>query len=387
MYKIWIIILLASAYSYSAEPLIELKNYPGKGELEVIQDNEELYASKLLEYYKFASIYEAQLNSMGIKPVAIVSAPTLEDMQDAEAKILKKYYTIAKNLETQVKQSPSGPFNAKYNNLKSKFKTAENEIFMLQDSLYWMGMENNKIKFYKENFPKLLAELDSLRFRNDSLLMVYNQKLWKHDDKLRSMYLRLNYQKPLITVGATLNQFYFNNNRIETDLSGGIFVAVCPEPILGFGKYFDIWAEYQFPRWKSKNVNSNVNQGFINEYSTNIYDAGLSLSLPISKLFNVKSFLLNLRFGGGLFWGNTRLYNSFAQKADWDGYVIKTDISIVNYSHIFPVGVYVGLSFFNLNRDLVLTQYGGNLNLGKFWLDNFQIGIQFPLISNSHIMR
>jgi hypothetical protein len=387
MRKNWILIIfLISVYSYAAEPLIELKSYPSKGELEVIEDNEELYTSKLLEYYKYATIYESQLNSMGLKPSVNLSAPTLEEIQDGEAKILKKYYTYAKTLENQLKQSPSGPFNQKYNDLKGKFKSAENELFLLKDSIYWIELENSKLKFYKDRFPKLLAELDSLRFRNDSLLMIYNQKLWKHDDKLRAMYLQLNYKKPLITAGATLNQFFFKDERIETDLSGGVFINLSPESILGYGKYFDLWAEYQFPRWKSKNP-TQFNQGFLNEFSTNIYDAGLSLSLPITEIFKVKSFILNLRLGGGLFWGNIRQYNSNIPKTDWDGYMIKTDINIVNYSHVFPVGVNMGLSFFNYNKELVLNQSGGSINLGKTWLNSFSIGLQFPLVSSIYLMR
>lgn len=379
--------VLFSVGLYSAEPLIELKNYPSKSELAALEDNEELYAAKVLEFYKYAALYEAQLNSMGIKPEKPAESPSLEEIQDGETTILKKYYGIAKTLSEQLKKAPGGIYNAKYIDLKNKYKDAENQIFMLQDSVYWLSLNKKQVDFYKDKFPKMVAEIESLKFKIDSLYLEYNKKLWNAEDKLRNIYNHKSYKKPLVTGGITINQFKFNDDKIETDLSPAIYLNFSPESIFGFGKFFDIWAEYQMPKWKSYYSDLINNYFVVAEYQTNIYNTGLALDLPLSEIFKFNGFMLNLRLGGGLFWGNTRMMSSPAPKTDWDGYMFKGDIRLVNYSQIFPVGIVAGFNYFNFNKTFQLNQNYSYYNLGKIGLRNLYLGIEVPIVSSTFLLK
>ncbi len=388
-YIIGLILIAFTIKCYAAEPLLELKNFPSKNEIEVLEDNDGLFASKVLEYYKFAALYEAQLNSMGIKPEKVLDTPTLDEIQDAEATTLKKYYSVAKALYEQLKKSPGSNYNAKYEELKKKYKVAENQIFTLKDALYWESLENSKIEYYKTNFPKLVKEIEDLRFKNDSLYLEYNTKLWQSEEKLRNIYNHKTYKKPLISGGITVNQFYINNDFIESDISPAIHINISPESVFGFGKFFDIWAEFQMPVWKSSYTTLKVpNQLYVtSEYKTNIYNTGLALNLPLSELFHFKGFMFNLRLGGGLFWGNARMMSSNLQKTDWDGYMFKGDINLVNYSHYFPVGITAGVNFFNFNKSLNFNQSGGYFDLGKISLSNLYLGIEVPIVSSTFLLK
>lgn len=386
--------LLLTAFAFivgislnAAEPIIKISPLPPNAELEMYEDSEGLFTQKTLDYYKAAVLLESQLKMMGLEPATETFPPTLEELQDVDVALLKKFYRMALNLENQVKSSPDGLYNKKIVELREQLKVKDARLFELEDELFQQNVINKHLLFYQEKYSELIVQIDSLRHEFDKLYLDYSQKIWKHDTELRQMYEQAAKRQAILSISASGNQLFMGNDNINEDISPGVAINFYPKPVLGYGRLFDVWVEYLYPVLNARNsfqLKDN-NDKYPYEFSTDIISSGINMSIPISELIEVNDFNIGFKLGGGFFWGNARLFNSNVPKSDWQGQMVRMEFNVANYNSSVPMGLYVAYSFYHYSKDLRFNLPEQVLNLGKPWTNNLQIGITVPIWVNSSI--
>ncbi len=377
------LLLLISSNSYAAEPIVKVEALPSGNELEMYEDSENLFAMKILEYYKFAVALETQLRIMGLEPTSRVFAPTLEELEDTDIRTLRKFFRQAAALEKQVLDAPNGLYNKKIEELREKLEKQQYDNFVMKEQLFIQNLDLLSYNFYKNNYRRLITQADSLRLVIDESYFDCAKRIWEQNENLIKMYQSTSHIIPILSIAGTGNIWNFRNDAVESDISPGVILLFNPSPVLGFGKFVDIWGEYIYPILLVEEVES----GVVARYNTNMFATGLNLNVPISELMNIDHFSLDFKAGYGFFWAKTEAPNTEFGRTDWQGQLIRLELGISNFNKLFfPVGVFINYNFYNYSKDLKFASHYGQVNLGKPWINNIQLGLKFSLWRSSMIM-
>ncbi len=372
-------IWLMSSMAFAAEPIVKVEPLPSSAELELYEDSEGLFALKVLEYYKAAISLEAQLKMMDLEPTNRLAAPTIDELQDMDLRTLKRYYSQALGIMKQVEAAPDGLYNKKIDELRTKLEKTYSDNFLLKEQMFTQNLDLLSLNFYKYHYKAMIHQTDSLRRLIDSSYYDYMNKLWQHDNEMRNIYENCNSCVPILALSLSGNFWDFGDDRVSTDISPGVMLNFNPSPVVGLGNLIDIFAEYNYPLLKAKS-NSAASDADALEYKTDFFSTGLNLNVPLSQIFEIKKFSLGMKAGYGFFWGSTRMPNSGMPSADWQGQVLRLELNAANYNrYFFPVGVFIAYNFYNFSKELAFPNYGGNINLGKPWINNLQLGLKFSL--------
>jgi len=387
MYKsiyILLILLLSQSRIFAAQPIVKVEPLPSGNELEIYEDSENLFAMKILEYYKLSIALETQIRIMGLESATRVISPTLEELEDTDIRTLRKFYRQATALEKQVIDAPEGLFNAKIDDLRLKLDKQQYDNFILKEQLFVQNLDLLSCNFYKTNYRKLIAQSDSIRLVIDENYFDYMQKLWGQNLSLHKLHQNTHHYTPILSLSGTGNFLNFRNNNIESDISPGVMITFNPSPIIGFGKFVDIFGEYIHPILLVVEENSSIRA----RYNTNMLTTGLKLNVPLSDLMKINDFQLDFKAGYGFFWANTEAPNTDFGRTNWQGQLIRLELGVSNFNKIFfPVGVFINYNFYNFSKDLKFASYDDNVNFGKHWVNNLQLGLKFTMWHSSMILH
>src|SRR5574344_1373295 len=117
----------------AATPIVELPPMPNNEEFEQLEDIEELYYAKILDYFEIGAMYEAQIKFAGEKPQVTLAVPTKDDLESTEIEVLQKYYSVANKLKKQVLNLPEGEGAVKIKDLQEQLRKVQNERNKLAD--------------------------------------------------------------------------------------------------------------------------------------------------------------------------------------------------------------------------------------------------------------
>lgn len=376
-----VLIILAFFISlklFAAEPFIELPPLPSNNELEIYEESDALFALKVLEYYRLAVLYEAQLKMMGLSPSNPTAVPTLDELTDADQRTLRRYYSQADGLRRQVLEAPDGLYNRKIQELRERIDKLSNDNFVLQEQIYRQNLELISANFYRNRYREMINQIDSLRRVLDVMFYDCNEKSWQSAERIRQAYDNWKSSASILSIGLMGNYLNYNDNRLDASISPGIALVFNPSPIFGMGRILDIWTEYTYQIIEAtKRIN---NRDIDMEYKTDYIATGLNLNVPLSDVMKIENFYLGLKGGYGFFWGSSRLPNTELPSKKWQGQTVRFELMATNFSRFhFPLGIYAAYSFNNYSKDLVFPAFGGDINLGRPWTTSFQLGIRFSL--------
>ena len=376
-----IFIILAFFVSFrlfAAEPIVELPPLPSGNELEIYEESDALFALKMLEYYRLALLYEAQLKIMGFTPSNPTAVPSLDELTEADQRTLRRYYMQADGLRRQVLEAPDGLFNRKIQDLRDRIEKLSNDNFILQEQIYRQNLELISANFYRSRYRDMISQIDSLRRILDVMFYDCNEKSWQSADRIRQAYDNWKSSASILSIGLTGNYLNYNDNRLDANISPGVAVVFNPSPIFGMGRILDMWTEYTYQIIEAtRRIN---NRDVDMEYKTDYIATGVNLNVPLSEVMKIENFYLGLKGGYGFFWGSSRLPNTELASKKWQGQTVRFELMATNFSRFhFPIGVFAVYSFNNYSKDLVFPAFGGDLNLGRPWTTSFQLGIRFSL--------
>lgn len=381
--------LLLCSQVYAAEPIVEVPALPTGAALEIYEDSEELFALKTLEYYKIAVALESQLLLMGISPDKAINQPTLEELQDMDTKTLKKFYNQAVTVSNSVKESPDGLYHKKIEDLRAKVTKMQNDNFILKEQLFAQSLELHSSEYYRLKYREIIKQTDSLRLYIDSTYYNYQKQLWHQADNMRRIYENSANAVPILSLSAGGSFWNIGDERISSDISPSVSLVFNPSPIFGIGRIVDIWADYQYPSITSGGDEVlTIFPEKSNQYKTDFFSTGLNLNIPISEAMKIENFYLGFKVGYGFFWGQTEMPNTNLGASDWQGQVVHLELNASNYNRLFfPIGVFVSFNFYKFSNEFEFPAPEERLRLGKPWINNFQLGLRFPLWISTSAME
>ncbi len=355
--------LLAEVFVVSVPPL------PDKSSIEIYEE-EELFSLTVLQYYYTAAGIETLIKIHGITPKCIVPIPTLEDLEDADFKTIRKYYSICMELKNQYDENQLNYRDVEIESLLHQVRDCQKYNLQLQSENRKLILVNDKLDFYRENNAKLIDDLSNRQFVIDSLTWaLYRAK----DDSFRDF--RANMKKnrrnmyPVFSLlGGVEKNYMYNDKLIENNGFNGQLVFN-PGPIINIGRYFD--------------VRGGVNHSSISapgqRYYVTSYEYSVDLIMPLNEIFKFNELNLEMKLGVGFF--NSEIYspNSEIEDYDWHGELVRMELDAFNFGCEFPVGLYVSYSFYHNSKSPVF--YSGNqrIDVGNKWTNGFSLGLSFAL--------
>lgn len=381
--KIMVIIFTFLAINiklYSETPIIILDPFPVGYELELYEDNDDLYAKKLIEYYKISIAYQTQLNIIGDTNKINVTSPTIEEFTDNDSKILKKYYLQAKKLNNRILDLPKSTKNIQINTLVEDLNSANKYA----DSLKVFADSYSMLKSRLDNNIKLIEDLGSklneltIDYQESKISQLknnysINKLIAENNEVTESM------KSNVITfnMGASYPNVSGNNysNVLSTNVGGSINASYLfnLDDLLTFDvNYFNFQHNFDI-------TNNNIVTQTL-EFDNQFYDVGLYLNF--NDLFKIKSMSIGTKFGISQYWGKIKAINSNVIDNNINGQNISLEINTKNTSFYLPIELYFNVKYFFLQDDYKANINNTNTDLFNFGTNNFnslQVGIRIPI--------
>lgn len=366
--------LICTNYSYCAEPITDLEPLPSLSEFQTYEDSELWFHNQMLEYYKTASMYYAQVNYHGAKPVVNVIKPSLDDLESLEFKTLRKYYQNAELLRNQIISLPNGDGIIKITELRETINGLNARNNTLTDSLYLYRLNATKSEFYKERYEEMVAQIDSLQHEFETK----TNSQYKNLIEMNRTVLRMNRAKySVVSLGISGTQFQFDAANVNELLSPGISISLNPGKMFGIGRIFEFWGEYSYllndiSSYNSKSITNGVHR----------VAGGVSWIIDLSKLMSDSDYNLFFNVGLGYFHSVSKAINSGYASSSCNGNSVKLEFVFDNYSNYFPFGIFAQVNFNRFNKDLLMLNR--TVVPENSWVTNYSIGIKLPLWQDSN---
>lgn len=363
MKNIWILCVLTiiSTPLWSAVPVITVPEISQTLEIELYEDSQGLYAMKLMEYYKMAVILETQLKILGVKTEQKAKPPVFEEFEDMELKILKKYYTIAKNLEKEVIDAPDSDRQIlleRINELESRMLDTV-AIYTIEK-----GAERNKILDLMVQSLKMVEETNS---KNIELLINQN-------------FVNCMDYKTLVSV-AGISKIFFSqgDGKVTNDPGLGLQVALNFGKLVGFWEGFEIRYEYLAPKFFTNYEDLPFLPHYREQWNTNVSSVSAGGKIELNRTEKVvQGFNLFL----GYFWADGYIYNQGQHRMNFDGGLMSLEYYLGSPSCKYPIEIFGGISVFNsFSKSLVFnTGVAGfeQIDIGKTHL-SVNLGLRYNI--------
>lgn len=371
------LILIASGYLFAAKPVIDVPDLPPDEKLEPFEYDDEVYVPKVLEAYSWCVALTAQLDMLGVEPVTKVFEPTYDDLADLELDVIKKYHQKALALEKEVIEAPEDLNLLEIENLRRQVSELKFDKLKWKKEAFEATLKAQDIAFYKRKNDEFISEADSLRYYADSVRYFYYEQMNKKVDEIKKFYDEMysGNRIPLITIAGTANKFRLNNDYIENDLSPGARITFNTHPILKYGKYFDLWAEYINPEIRTLNFSHNDFAETI-AWRTHYYSFGVNANF--SDLIRTYYFNLGFKAGGGFYWGESNPLNLNLPKTSWKGELVRLELNLENQRLNLPVEIYGSWTFMFPSKDMIFTGDYNAIKKGNT-IHNISIGFRINL--------
>ncbi|GAB1430327.1 hypothetical protein MASR2M18_11600 [Ignavibacteria bacterium] len=361
--------------AFAAEPYVKVPPYPTKAEMERYEDNEEMFAVLLLDYYRTASILEAQLRYWDVKPAVPVATPTLDEITSQEAKTLKKFYGTAAKLQAQIEALPEEELRAHVRDVEKRLKDERKKNVEMQAKNFELELKSQHVDSYSERIYEFARQCDKMKSELDSMAYLYYMLKYSSSSALARALddsfvpsLMLSNSGHLISVGE---------NGINTDISYGAKAELNLNSFYGFGKYIDLWFAYLMPQIKSNPFHETAGSRW-REWNSNIYSFGLNLNLP--DVIAISSAKAGIKIGGGYYWGSATSPNIGLPDVDYKGQVLNLELNFSKFTTISPASLYFNLGVLFPSRSMIYSDINRNVNIGKSTITTFGLGLRFNVL-------
>lgn len=370
------IMLFVAGTLNAAEPIVEVPVLPTGEQLEVYEDSEELFAIKLLEYYRLAAVLETQLDMMGVQPSYTAPVPTLEQLADADGKVLQKYAALAKALENQVYSTPSDINHAELEALRGAYKASLQTIDSLQAEVFRLGLNEQSISFYRNSMMRLIRDNDSIIRAADKRRMEDYDRFKEREAAIRKSYDRASEDtEPVIAITGDALSVFFNNENLRTELSPGGGIIFHTYPIFGFGKNIELNLGYMNPLVYVEDEDDP--NAISTEYENHVYTFGVTAGLP--SIVSLEDLDFNLRLGLAAYWGHGNASNTAQPNNKWQGQMLKLEIGIAPLNKSLPAELTVGYNLMFSNRDLLFSSPTTTVELTNPNIHILRLGLRVNL--------
>ncbi|HRT67403.1 MAG TPA: hypothetical protein P5216_01545 [Bacteroidota bacterium] len=348
------------------EPIVQVPQLPA--DLDAYTDDENIYFSKLMDYYLPAKMLETQIILYKQKPNQTIPQLTYDIISDLDAKTISKYYKIAKNLYNQVQLLQYSQIDNELANSKAAIEKLNNQIVKLSLDTTGIGQIVETNEFLKENNQELRQKMNEIE-------KAYLQKIAELDKQFyetKMQYAKNEriYPAFLLTTSPVIEQFFFSNDDLSAPISPGVMVNLSLVKLWDNTTIISLWGKYQYLTAK---VTNPANASSVeNTYYNNVWNFGLDFELNLSKVLEIKDFSWTFKFGGGYLVQN--IINS--DQNSINGNVIKLEFDFYNFSKTLPFGVIIGTTFNKYGDPIVI----GELTMGREWVPTIYAGLKFDLV-------
>lgn len=360
-FLLFTVMILSVSTLFAAKPVVILGELPGNSTLELYEDSEELFALKVMEYYQTAISLKIQLILLGVTPVTKLDPPSLEDLQELESKIIKKYYLKAKELEKEV------------------LAVDESYDVILQEELIKCKEDINglKLKYTNENWNlKNKYNLEKLELI-EKLESECNEKLERFVELSESSRNSVD----ILSISTAANIFLSNSeNKIESGLSPSFRVNLNIYKLFGFGRKVDIWYDYMSPYIKTLSRFNNDPDNYIKEeWKSHMHSTGISGK--VGNIFGEDKYIDGLKLGLGYFFSGGTIYNKTIGEYNFNGMRFDIEYFGGNFSRHLPVEIIIGGSLYQ-SFDDGLDFYTGNIGTQEIKLGKTHLAVYMGLRLN-----
>jgi hypothetical protein len=363
-------IIFFTNYLYSAEPVSELENFPTLTEFQTYEDSEAWFYSKVLEYYKISILYSAQIKSYGATPSSELINPTIDDLESIEFKILRKYYDIAAKLKAQIIELPSSNNTIKIRELQSKIKELESKNEALNDSLFSYSIDANKTDFYKVKYISLTRKLDSLQ--KSYIELNYNKNI----ENINALYPKEATNKvksAILSLSISGQKSFYQDSKIDEKLNPGFGLVFHPGTAFGFGKIFEVYAEYSKAYFEINDARKIDINGDCEKIAL-----GLNALISLDPIIRSEDFSTVFKLGIGYFHSNYEIENS--QLGDYTNYGenVRFELAFKNFNAKFPFEIFGTFNMNKFEKDIYLSN-SRDFKIDRQWINEFFLGVRLPL--------
>lgn len=358
----------------AAEPIVKLPPLPSKSEMEVYEGSDELYAKLLLSYYQAAASLDAQLRYWDIRPTVTLPVPTLDELTSQEIKTIRKYYSIAFRLQTQIEALSEDQIRAHVRDVEQRLIGERKKSAELSIAKYEEELAARRADVYQKRLENIIRFTDSLKAANDSLTYSYYMLRYSsHDAYMRAL---MQSSIPSITFSNSATFLAYNNDALQTDISFGAKMELNLNSVADYGKYFDLWFAYLMPQVKS-NHPSPVGQRW-KDWNTNIYSFGVNLNLPeVVDLHPVKA---GIKLGAGHYWGSGSAPNEDVQDTEYKGQLMNVELNFSKFTTLSPMSLYFNFGVLFPSREMSFADPVQSVNIGKNSITAFTFGLRFTIL-------
>ncbi|MFP4544740.1 MAG: hypothetical protein ACLFQU_10940 [Candidatus Kapaibacterium sp.] len=357
--QIALIIMLVSAIALkSEEPVVEVTPLPPEDKLEMFEATDELFVSKVLEYYDLALMLRTQLEIMGEDPDPLY-APSFDELLDLDVEVIQKYHGYAKIYENQIRELPSNMPAFKVSELKRQIRdTVEYYTILISQIKDWHHIDKVKIMNKKDS-------------ASNAMLRIMEEEYYENCKDFRAIF----------SASGFVSQFISNGDgRVGVKPSPGARLNLNLYKILGFGRSIDLWYEYQAPVMRTERLLFDDADFTLNEdWNSNLFAVGLSFNTTTFN--NSQEYKDGLKLGVGYFWTKGNIYNKPAGSYDWEG----TKLDVEYYGGIpncgYPFELYARLSIYHSFSDDLELFTGSSVD-PQFDLGRTHIGLSLGLRYN-----
>ena len=349
------ILLLITFKLYSLEPVVKISELPAMEVLEAYEDNEELFAMKVMEYYKASVMLSTQLENLGFVPDEKYKAPSLEELSDMELDLIVRYYNIAKSLQGQVESITGAEKSNKVNELKKRIIEIEG---LYTDSLW--DVRNTCL-------------LKQLEMKNNIESECY-EKISKIEESLKNNCPDcVNFLSLAITENAFFGCF---NDQLSSKPNLGVKVYLNASKPFGFGRSFEFWYEYQAPRFTT--TFNYGNGGMDQTWNSSINTLGLSTKFFPIDIASSKEISSGVRLGAGYFWGSGKMYNNEIANFSHEGMKVELEFFGGLSDYRYPIDIFLNLGLLQSFKNDLTFDLGNNnkLSFGKTMF-NISLGLRY----------
>ncbi|MFN8358823.1 MAG: hypothetical protein U0264_02810 [Candidatus Kapaibacterium sp.] len=358
----------------AAEPVVKVPPMPTSTEMEVYQDSDELFAKLLLSYYQAAASLDAQLRYWEIKPVATVPVPTLDELTGQETKTIRKYYSIAMRLQTQIEALSEDQIRAHVRDVERRLLSERNKSAELSIAKYEEELTARRVDLYKQRLDNIMKFTDSLKAANDSLTYAYYMLRYSSQEAYARAVMQSSI--PSIQFSNAASFLAFNNDALQTDISFGAKMELNLNSAADYGKYFDLWFAYLMPQIKSAHP-SQTGQNW-RQWNSNIYSFGINLNLPeVIELHPVKA---GIKIGAGHYWGSGSAPNDALPETEYKGQMMNVELNFSRFTTLSPMGLYFNFGVLFPSREMNFADPVKPVSIGKNSISVFTLGVRFTIL-------
>jgi hypothetical protein len=370
-----IIVFFLVQLAYAAEPMVKLPPMPSKAEIEKYEDNEELFASLLLDYFKIAATLDAQLKYWDIKPTVALPTPTLEEITSQEVKTLKKFYNVAFRLQLQIESLPEEQIHAELYDLQKRLQAEKKKNVELGVKNYELELKSQNTDVYTSRVYEIAKFCDSIKKSHDSILYKYYMLQFSSSSAMARALDNSFIPSLMLSNSAVIPSI--SSGDVQTDISYSAKAELNLNSLDEYGKYFDIWFAYLMPQIKS-NSDPNNNNSSWREWNSNIYSLGVNLNLP--SVIELKPVKAGIKIGVGHYWGSASSPNSALPETNYKGQTVNLELNFSRFTTISPASLYFNFGVLFPTRDMIFADPIQDVNIGRATIKTFSVGLRFNIL-------